>query len=93
MGWRPGPFYAAVVLLLASSAGVLLALERQSRWIAIASVVGMAAAAALFLLSLFPPRRQVDWERIETEQRLWESGPLGKRWLKARKRLYRIWKW
>lgn len=31
--------------------------------------------------------RRVDWDRIATEQRLWESGPLGRAWLKVRQRI------
>jgi hypothetical protein len=27
----------------------------------------------------------VDWKRVHTEQRLWESGALGRAWLKRRK--------
>jgi hypothetical protein len=29
----------------------------------------------------------VDWRRIQAEQRLWESGPLGREWLRVRQRL------
>ena len=25
------------------------------------------------------------WQRVDAEQRLWESGPLGRRWLRLRK--------
>ena len=32
-------------------------------------------------------RAAVDWDRIEAEQRLWESGPLGKAWLRLRTRV------
>ncbi len=32
-------------------------------------------------------REAVDWDRITAEQKLWESGPLGKAWLRARRRL------
>jgi hypothetical protein len=93
MLWRPGLFYTAIVVFLASAAAVLFALERQQRWLAMLAALGMAVASVLFLLSAFLPRKHVDWERIRAEQRLWESGPLGKAWLKTRKRLFRLWKW
>lgn len=32
--------------------------------------------------------RSVDWDRIDAEQRLWESGPLARRWLRIRKGLF-----
>ena len=32
-------------------------------------------------------RGAVDWDRIAAEQRLWESGPLGKAWLRLRTRV------
>jgi hypothetical protein len=92
--WHPGLFYIAVCVLLISSAGVLYALESNTVWVAMLSAVGMLVAGILFLLSIFLPlRKKVDWERVQAEQRLWESGPLGKAWLKTRKRLYRLWKW
>jgi hypothetical protein len=28
----------------------------------------------------------IDWDRIMTEQRLWESGSLGRAWLRIRQR-------
>lgn len=31
---------------------------------------------------------RVDFDRVATEQRLWESGPLGRTWLRIRKGLY-----
>ena len=90
--WRPGLLYLGTLALLASSAAVLIALDRGSRVIAIGATVGMAIAAVLFVLSLFPPRNKVDWKRIQAEQRLWESGPLGRAWLRIRQRLSNLWK-
>lgn len=92
MRWNPVVFGLAVVIFLASALVVLYALERESSALAITATVGMGIAAVLFLLSLFGWRRRVDWRRVEAEQRLWESGPLGKTWLRARQRLSRLWK-
>lgn len=49
----------------------------------IATAVG---AVAGWVVWRFHSRR-VDWDRIMTEQRLWESGPLGRAWLRARQRI------
>lgn len=84
--------YSATVLLLASSAAVLYALDRSVRWPAVLAVGGMAAAGVLFLLAALLPSRRVDWNRIRAEQRLWESGPLGRAWLRIRQRLSNLWK-
>jgi hypothetical protein len=93
MAWRPGLLYAGVLVLLASCFGVLLAVDWGMRWLAMLSAFGMAVSGVLFLLSIFLPKRGVDWDRVRTEQRLWESGPLGKAWLRTRQRLFRLWKW
>ena len=77
----------AVGLLIASALVALVSVELDSRALAIVAMVGMGLAAIAFLLSLWKPRR-VDWDRIHTEQRLWESGPLGRRWLKIRQRMH-----
>jgi uncharacterized membrane protein YhaH (DUF805 family) len=82
----------ATLVLVAPAAGVLLALEHGSRALMLAAAIGMGVAAVLFLLAAFWPDRRVDWERIQTEQRLWESGPLGRSWLRVRQRLNRTWK-
>ena len=79
--------YAALVVFLLSAGLTLLALELASQAMAVVATLGMAAAVVLVVLSLFAPRRRVDWDRIHTEQRLWESGPLGRRWLEVRQRL------
>lgn len=42
------------------------------------AVIALAAGA-------WRMRRRVDWDRIDAEQKLWESGPLGRRWLRIRK--------
>jgi hypothetical protein len=90
--WRPWLLYLALVVLLLSSLAVLRALEGPSLTLAIVGAFGMAVAASLFIASMFVRPRRVDWNRIETEQRLWESGPLGRSWLRVRRRLSRLWK-
>jgi hypothetical protein len=80
--------YVAVVVFLGSAVAILLSLEQQSQLLALIGAFGNIIAGVLFVLSLWFPRRKVDWERIEVEQRLWESGPLGRSWLRLRRRLY-----
>ncbi len=84
---RSSFLYAATAVLVVSSSALLYALRHGWRWLAIGGFIGMAVAAALFLLSLFSPRRKVDWERVRAEQRLWESGPIGRAWLRIRQKL------
>jgi len=85
-------FSAAVVVFLVSAAGVLMALDQAAPWIARLSFLGMAAAAALFAASAWYSGRSVNWKRVRDEQRLWESGPLGRSWLRMRSRLSDVWK-
>jgi hypothetical protein len=90
--WNLALLYTAITLFLVATVGTVRALEIGSRWLAIAAAVGMLLSAVAFVLSIWLPRRRVDWEKIQTEQRLWESGPLGRRWLKVRRRLDNLWK-
>lgn len=82
----------ATLVFVLSAASVLYGLAHGSvlpMWFAAG---GMAVSAVLFLLAIFLPRRRVDWDRIHAEQRLWESGPLGRTWLRIRQRLSDLWK-
>jgi len=92
MRWSPSFLYAALVVFLASAVAIMMSLENGSEGLAMVGGFGNVVAGVLFVLSIWRPRRKVDWERIEAEQRLWESGPLGRRWLQVRKRLYNRWK-
>lgn len=92
MKWRPWILYLALLVFVLSALGVIAALEHGSRTLALAAMVGMGVAAVLFVASVFYRPRRVDWERIAAEQRLWESGPLGRSWLRVRQRLSNLWK-
>ena len=92
MRWSLPLLIAAFGAFLLGATLTLFALERQSQILAGIAIVVMAVAMVLFILSIWGPRRKVDWDRIETEQRLWESGPLGRSWLRIRRRLYDLWK-
>jgi len=88
MRWTPGFLYAALVVFLASAIAIMMSLENNNQTLAMVGGFGNVVAGVLFVLSIWRPRKKIDWDRIEAEQRLWESGPLGRRWLKARRRLY-----
>ncbi len=92
MKWHPWLLYLGLAVFLASSLAVLYALEAGVSWPAYLALGGMFTAAVLFLLSLWLSARRVDWKRIYAEQRLWESGPLGRAWLRIRQRLAKLWK-
>ena len=92
MRWSLPILVAAMVVFLGSTTVFILALEQGSRALVGVAIFGMVVAAALFIASIWYPRRNVDWERIEMEQRLWESGPLGRSWLRVRRRLSDMWK-
>ena len=85
-------FTVALFVFLASSLGVLLSLQEESALLARLSLGGMAVASVLFLMAAILPSRHVDWKRIEAEQRLWESGRLGRTWLRIRQRISNVWK-
>jgi hypothetical protein len=70
----------------------MLSLQIGSPALAVVAIVAMVISMILFVLSIWRPRRRVDWDRIDAEQRLWESGPLGRSWLRTRRRLYDLWK-
>ena len=92
MRWNTPILYSAMTIFLVSAGAILVSLENGSRMLAAAGGVGNAIAGLLFVLSMVIPRRRVDWERIQAEQKLWESGPLGRRWLRVRRRIYDQWK-
>lgn len=76
----------AVVLVL--DGALALIVIRGSRLEALPVVVGGALLGlGASLAGLRLARKGVDWERIRCEQRLWESGPLGRAWLRERQRL------
>lgn len=47
--------------------------------------VGVAVVAGV--VAYWGRRRVVKWNRIVAEQRLWESGPLGRHWLARRRKV------
>lgn len=92
MRWSLPLLLAALAAFFVGGALTLVALEQASRVLAAVAIAAMVLSMVLFVLSIWRPRRKVDWDRIEAEQRLWESGPMGRSWLRIRRRLYDLWK-
>lgn len=71
-------FLAAAVALVRMMAG-----GGGPLWVGLV-LLGLSAASLAF--SAWRLHTRVDFDRIETEQRLWRSGPLGRLWLRRRGR-------
>jgi hypothetical protein len=84
--------WAALLAFLGGAVAFMLALERGSRLLLVIAIALVFVAMVLFLLAMWWPASHVDWDRLEAEQRLWESGPLGQAWLRVRRRLSKLWK-
>lgn len=81
---------APLIGYIAGAFGVPSALAREHPvlvWIVpvIFLLLALAAAATAYLTR----RHAVDWRRVVGEQRLWESGPIGRGWLKRKGRITR----
>jgi hypothetical protein len=76
---------AGLVLLLAGIKLLWEAVTDGPFWLVWPGAAALLAAIAAFLAAAWRARRRVDWTRVETEQRLWEGGPVGRLWLKHRK--------
>jgi hypothetical protein len=75
------------VLFVAGAAIVLVAVGRASDTLVVLGLSGLVGAVVCLGIAAARMRARVDWDRIDAEQRLWESGPLGRAWLKIRKAL------
>ncbi|MGK7311535.1 MAG: hypothetical protein ACN0LA_04790 [Candidatus Longimicrobiales bacterium M2_2A_002] len=79
---------SGAVLFAAGAAIMLVALTRSGENLVAIGLVGLVGAVVCLAIGSWRMHAQVDWERIESEQRLWESGPLGRTWLRIRKALF-----
>ena len=83
------------VALLAYAGGwfvaQLLHSSESTSWFPLVLRMGMsfflAIAAVAGIVAYSGRRGMVKWDRILAEQRLWESGPLGRRWLAHRRKV------
>ena len=79
---------SGAVLFVAGAATVLVALEQTSDSLVSLGVVGIVAGVVCLGIGGWRIHSRVDWRRIEAEQQLWESGPLGRTWLRIRRALF-----
>ena len=73
---------------LAGTGAILLALAGGPDSMFAIGVSALFVALLCLALAAWSIWRDVQWDRIEAEQALWESGPLGRAWLKLRKLLF-----
>lgn len=78
---------AGFVGFLAGAAVVLAGMGRADDRLMLVGVAGIVAGVASFGVAAWRLHTRVDWERVDAEQRLWESGPLGRAWLRLRQGL------
>jgi hypothetical protein len=90
--WQLRLLIPAMLLFVASGMMMLTALERGWPLLILLAAATMLASAILYVAAAWLPARRVDWKRVESEQRLWESGPVGRVWLRSRQRLEKLWK-
>lgn len=82
-----GLFLGGLLLFLAGAAVIVRALSVGGPLPLWPGIVALVAAVACLGAGAWIRYRRVDWRRIESEQRLWESGPVGRLWLRLRRRL------
>jgi hypothetical protein len=90
--WQLRLLIPAMLLFVASGMMMLHALEHGRSWLILVAAVTMLASAVCYVAAAWLPERRVDWSRVENEQRIWESGPVGRIWLRSRQRLEKLWK-
>lgn len=78
---------AGLALFLAGAALIMASVSGGPRWLMWAGLAGIVAAVLVLGLTAWRLTTRPDWDRITAEQRLWESGALGRAWLKLRKTL------
>lgn len=66
---------------------IILGLEWQRDRLMDLGVGTLVVSIGCFILGAWQGRRSVDLLERRREQRLWRSGPLGRKWLEGRKRI------
>ena len=77
-----------LVFFLLAGILVFLGFARESGGLLWAGLVSLFLALATLALGAWLFRRQSDPLDRRREQRLWKSGPLGRKWLEARRRIH-----
>jgi hypothetical protein len=80
-------FISGTVLFVAGAAVVVRSLGHPAGGLLLAGLGGIVASVLCFGIAAWRIHTRVDWERVEAEQRLWESGALGRAWLRIRQAL------
>lgn len=82
-------FISGTVLFVAGAAVVVSSLGREAGGLLPIGLGTIVAAVLCFGIGAWRIHTRVDWQRVEAEQRLWESGVLGRTWLRIRQALLR----
>jgi len=78
---------AGLVFFVAGATLLLHSIESGSASALLTGLGAVIVAVVSLAIAALRMRTRVDWQRVDAEQRLWESGPLGRRWLKLRQLL------
>lgn len=84
-----GLLLAGLLLFLAGTVVALALPGRESTPLLALTMTCLVGAVICFAAVAYRLIFRVDWDRIQAEQRLWESGPLGRLWLRLRSSLQR----
>lgn len=76
-----------MVLFLIGGVAAWLAITRRSGSLATAGAAALLLAGGCLAVGAWRAAHGIDWNRVSAEQRLWESGPLGRAWLRIRRKL------
>ncbi len=79
-----GLLILGTLLFTGGAALVLTSLGHRGDRRLLLGILGFVGAVACLGTAAWRIHHSVDWERVDAEQRLWESGPLGRIWLKIR---------
>lgn len=80
-------FISGTVLFVVGAAVIVRSLAHPAGGLLLAGLAGIVASVLCFGIGAWRIHTRVDWERVEAEQRLWESGMLGRAWLRIRQAL------
>lgn len=76
---------AGTLVFTAGALAILRAATAGPSWLLWPGLGALLLALVAFCIAAWRAHTRLDWRRIEVEQRLWESGPVGRLWLKFRK--------
>ncbi len=80
-------FTSGTVLFVAGAAIIMQSLGERAAAPLLVGLAGIVASVLCFALGAWAMHKRVDWRRVQAEQRLWESGILGRAWSRIRRTL------